>query len=302
VPLTSADIRNVTFSKPPIGKRGYHEDEVDAFLDLVGAELARLNEENTNLRNRVEQLTQQRVAAPLNPGYNLRAIETSRPLIAAVPPSRVEQRPPAGTSHAQAAKVLGLAQQIADKVTGEAKAEADGLLAKAHTTAAQLLSDARAKTDGMINEARTRAEAMLDDARTRAETLDRQSQEKAAALERDAARRHSEIIGSISQEKTLLERKTDELRTFEHEYRTRLKMYLESQLRELDGDNHTVPVDPAHDQRGFVASGFGAHTEPGNNRIPDPKIGTASSDSAGSNSGGVGRIIDPWTSVQRSVS
>jgi DivIVA domain-containing protein len=32
--LMPADVRNATFSKLPIGKRGYHEDEVDAFLDL----------------------------------------------------------------------------------------------------------------------------------------------------------------------------------------------------------------------------------------------------------------------------
>ena len=29
----------MAFSKPPIGKRGYNEDEVDAFLDLVAAAL-----------------------------------------------------------------------------------------------------------------------------------------------------------------------------------------------------------------------------------------------------------------------
>ncbi|MGH3951520.1 MAG: DivIVA domain-containing protein, partial [Pseudonocardiaceae bacterium] len=40
--LTPADVHNVAFSKPPIGKRGYNEDEVDAFLDLVETELARL--------------------------------------------------------------------------------------------------------------------------------------------------------------------------------------------------------------------------------------------------------------------
>ena len=33
MPLTPADVHNVAFSKPPIGKRGYNEDEVDAFLD-----------------------------------------------------------------------------------------------------------------------------------------------------------------------------------------------------------------------------------------------------------------------------
>jgi DivIVA domain-containing protein len=50
MPVTAADVRNVAFSKPPIGKRGYHEDEVDAFLDVVGAELARLSTENNDLR------------------------------------------------------------------------------------------------------------------------------------------------------------------------------------------------------------------------------------------------------------
>ncbi|MCV7234831.1 cell division protein DivIVA [Mycobacterium branderi] len=33
--LTPDDVRSVAFSKPAIGKRGYNEDEVDAFLDRV---------------------------------------------------------------------------------------------------------------------------------------------------------------------------------------------------------------------------------------------------------------------------
>jgi DivIVA domain-containing protein len=37
--LTPELVRNVAFAKPPIGKRGYNEDEVDAFLDLVAAAL-----------------------------------------------------------------------------------------------------------------------------------------------------------------------------------------------------------------------------------------------------------------------
>jgi DivIVA domain-containing protein len=44
MPLTPADVHNVAFKKPSIGKRGYDEDEVDAFLDVVEAELARLIE------------------------------------------------------------------------------------------------------------------------------------------------------------------------------------------------------------------------------------------------------------------
>lgn len=59
MPLTPADVHNVAFSKPPIGKRGYNEDEVDAFLDLVENELTRLIEENSDLRQRINELDQE---------------------------------------------------------------------------------------------------------------------------------------------------------------------------------------------------------------------------------------------------
>ena len=38
--LTAADVRGVAFSKPPIGQRGYNEDEVDDLLDNVERRLA----------------------------------------------------------------------------------------------------------------------------------------------------------------------------------------------------------------------------------------------------------------------
>ncbi|PZS15443.1 MAG: cell division initiation protein [Pseudonocardiales bacterium] len=338
MPLTPADVRNVAFSKPPIGKRGYNEDEVDTFLDLVGADLARLIEENTDLRKRVEQLNQQRRAAPSDDsGRNVRPLVPPRPVIASVPPPRVRQTPPDGDHQAQAAKVLGMAQQIADQVTGDARVEAARMLSRARTTCEQLLSDARAKADGMVNEARTRAETTLDDARIRAEVVDRQSREKAASLERDAARKHTEILGSISDEKNILETKVDELRTLEGEYRTRLKIYLESQLRELVGRGSAAPAaaDPTRNQQDFVASGVGARAGPGSHRVPDPdpKIGTAVEEGAGAarfsapngspdrgitdepgtsdirwkpavetGGGGVREVTESWASVHRSVS
>src|SRR6202000_2078010 len=52
MPLPPAEVHNVAFKKPPIGKRGYDEEEVDAFLDIVEVELSRLIEENNDLRAR----------------------------------------------------------------------------------------------------------------------------------------------------------------------------------------------------------------------------------------------------------
>lgn len=252
--LTPADVHNVAFSKPPIGKRGYNEDEVDAFLDLVEAELARLVEENNDLRSQVEQLEGQLQSAQvdLDDARSQAAQAASTPAAPAEEPRRLtpvpaptaaEQTNPGGDHHVQAAKVLGLAQEMADRLTGEAKAEADGMLSEARTKSEQLLSEARSKADSMVNESRTRAETMLNDARTRAETLERQARDKAASLERDAQRKHAEVMGNITNEKNALEKKIETLRTFEREYRTRLQTYLESQLRELQDRGSAAPAE-----------------------------------------------------------
>src|ERR1700709_2198978 len=110
MPLTPAAVHNVAFSKPPIGKRGCNEDEVDAFLDLVEAELARLIEENTDLRNQVEQLDQQVPATPVHTGAALRSVDSPRPVMAPVPPPMREMREqisPGGDHNVHAARVLG---------------------------------------------------------------------------------------------------------------------------------------------------------------------------------------------------
>ncbi|HZU45810.1 MAG TPA: DivIVA domain-containing protein [Mycobacterium sp.] len=248
MPLTPADVHNVAFSKPPIGKRGYNEDEVDAFLDLVEAELTRLIEENSDLRQRVSELEQELASARSGGGaQQTEAIPLYRP-------EPEPERAPAPAAAAapveigedqaiKAAKVLSLAQDTADRLTSTAKAEADKLLADARANADQIVAEARREADSTIAEARQRADAMLADAQTRSDAQLRQAQEKADALQADAERKHSEIMGTINQQRTVLEGRLEQLRTFEREYRTRLKTYLESQLEELGQRGSAAPVD-----------------------------------------------------------
>ncbi|PZS22268.1 MAG: hypothetical protein DLM60_04875 [Pseudonocardiales bacterium] len=70
-------------------------------------------------------------------------------------------------------------------------------------------------------------------------------------------------MSALGQEKSVLEKKIDDLRAFERDYRTRLKTYLDSQVRELAGRGSIAPADPMRTQQGFATSGFGAHAEPG---------------------------------------
>ncbi|UVI51721.1 DivIVA domain-containing protein [Mycolicibacillus parakoreensis] len=43
-PLTARDVHDVAFSRPPIGRRGYNEDEVDVLLDRAEAAIGALEQ------------------------------------------------------------------------------------------------------------------------------------------------------------------------------------------------------------------------------------------------------------------
>ncbi|RBY85590.1 DivIVA domain-containing protein [Blastococcus sp. TF02A-30] len=231
MPLTPADVHNVVFKKPPIGKRGYDEDEVDAFLDVVEAELARLIEENNELRSGAGSRGGARVDERPEP-------PAPAPAVVQAPP--VQQ--PREDDSARASRMLALATETADRYVNEAKAQAEQMLGSAKTNSERMMTEARTKSEQMVTEAKHRADSMIGDARTRAETMEREARAKAAALDQDAERRHVEAMGSLEEKRSSLERKIEELRTFEREYRTRLRSYLESHLRDLDSRGSAEPA------------------------------------------------------------
>jgi cell division septum initiation protein DivIVA len=106
----------------------------------------------------------------------------------------------------------------------------------AQRTADEHVSDARREADKLVTDARAHAEELTLDARTKAE-----------ALERDARQRHQEVMGSLETKRGALQKHIEGLKQFEREYRTRLKAYLESQLRDLDSRGQgidDVPMAP----------------------------------------------------------
>jgi len=244
MPLTPADVHNVAFSKPPIGKRGYNEDEVDAFLDLVETEFSRLVEENADLRQRVSELDSELASARTGGVQSTQAIPLYQPE-PEVSVVVVEDRGVQLTEDQalKATRVLSLAQDTADRLTSTAIAEADKMVADARASAEQIVSEARYIAETTVTEAQQRADAALTDAQTRSESQLRQAYEKSDFLQADAERKHSEFMNTINQQRSVLEGRLEQLRTFEREYRTRLKTYLESQLEELSQRVSAAPVD-----------------------------------------------------------
>ncbi|SEG83834.1 DivIVA domain-containing protein [Nonomuraea solani] len=229
MPLTPADVRNKQFSTTRL-RPGYDEEEVDAFLDEVEAELDRLIQENEELRAKLAECLRGKVPGGMNmpmasapvqeqPKPEMMAPPQPEPMRAPEPPPVQQQpvpvamnMPPAEDNMDTAARVLALAQQTADQAISDARREADDTVTRA-----------RREADEILTKARRQAEQVIGDARARAETL-----------ERDAQERHRQAMGSLVQTRDELERKVEELRSFEREYRSRLKLYLENQLAELN--------------------------------------------------------------------
>ncbi|MFZ4372911.1 MAG: DivIVA domain-containing protein [Mycobacterium sp.] len=244
MPLTPADVHNVAFSKPPIGKRGYNEDEVDAFLDLVEGELSRLVEENADLRQRVSELDSELGSGRSGGVQSTQAVPLYQPEAGAEVAVVEERSMQLSEEQAlKATRVLSLAQDTADRLTSTAIAEADKMVADARADAEQIVFEARQLAETTVTEAQRSADATLTDAQTRSESQLRQAYEKADFLQADAERKHTEFMNTINQQRTVLEGRLEQLRTFEREYRTRLKTYLESQLEELGQRSSAAPAD-----------------------------------------------------------
>ncbi|MDR1152546.1 MAG: DivIVA domain-containing protein [Bifidobacteriaceae bacterium] len=58
---------------------------------------------------------------------------------------------------------------------------------------------------------------------------------KAAGIVRESEEASARTLSKLEQDRAILERKIDELRIFERDYRTRLKTYLENLLADVDG-------------------------------------------------------------------
>jgi DivIVA domain-containing protein len=256
MPLTPADVRNKQFSTTRL-RPGYDEEEVDAFLDEVEAELDRLIQENEELRAKLAEVLRgsksavPALSSPLSdPKPDMMApepfVEPERrqpePVMMAPMPPRIED------NMDTAARVLSLAQQTADQAIADARREAD-----------ETLGRARREADEVLTKARRQAEQITGDARARAESL-----------ERDAQERHRQAMGSLVQTREELERRVDDLRAFEREYRSRLKAYLEGQLRDLEAG--------VTDGGGFPTVGAG----------PQPPMPAALSAPVGVRNGGQG--------------
>jgi DivIVA domain-containing protein len=250
MPLNPEEVVNKRFS-PTKFRQGYDEEEVDEFLDEVVAELRRLNAENDELRSKLKACETK--VTELSRGGAIPAARSAQPsgqpspqpVAPAERPERSEpaaaQAPTAPAAPA-AASVPSVASTASTPSTSSPE-PATAAPAPAAAAPAPAMSGPESAA-GMLALAQRLHDEHVQAGKDERTKIVTEAQEHAARLVRDAELKQRQTLGELEQQRQVLERKVDELRSFEREYRARLKAYLENQLRDLEAKAPVVGRAP----------------------------------------------------------
>ncbi|MDN4163174.1 DivIVA domain-containing protein [Nocardioides abyssi] len=231
MPLTPEDVSNKRFT-PVRLREGYDMGEVDQFLDEVEAELARLTKENDDLRAKLSSVQSGTQAVPV-----AQPEPTPEPVAEKAPePEPVAQQP-------VAAAVGGPVETIRVETVPQASNAAARLLEIATRNADELVEEAKNDADKIVGEARTKAERLESESKSKADRLESDARTRAQMLDSETAERRQQMFGELERERDRLSNEVETLRSFEREYRSRLKTYFTQQLEALGSAESAAPTD-----------------------------------------------------------
>jgi len=209
--LTADEVLNKKFQATKF-REGYDQDEVDDFLDEVVNTLRDLQGENDDLKTKLAA-AERRIAELSRAGAQQAA---------PAPKPEPTPEPVAAPAPVIPAPVAQQAPIVAPVQGGQRTSEpesATGMLALAQKLHDDYVRSGQEESDRLVGEAKSQANRIV----------------------REAEETSQRTLGQLEQERSLLERKIDELRVFERDYRTRLKSYLENLLGDLDNRGNALP-------------------------------------------------------------
>lgn len=204
--LTPEDVVNKRF-QPTKFREGYDQDEVDDFLDEVVVELRRLGQENEELRQRLtsgDSRPSELPQAAATPGVFAAPVPT--PVSEPVAAPVPEQTGTAGS------------------FTGADPSDPNN-------------------TNNLLQLARRLHEEHVREGIEKRDALIAEGHATAARIVSDAEQQQRAEMGSLEQERQSLEERVEDLRSFEREYRSKLKGHLEGLLHDLDGASAPAGVN-----------------------------------------------------------
>jgi DivIVA domain-containing protein len=219
MPLTPEDVVNKRF-QPTKFREGYDQDEVDDFLDEIVVELRRLNQDNEDLRQRL-LASEGRISELQRTGAGMAGQLGSAPSVPVATPVPAFSAFPEATS------------------------DPSGLDSGNNTN--NLLQLARKLHDEHVREGLSKRDSLIAEGHA-----------TAARLVREAEAQHRADFSNLEREKALVEHAIQELKSFEREYRAKLKNYIQEQLDDLEQTGFTANpgANPATGTNPAITSGF----------------------------------------------
>lgn len=205
--LTADDVLNKKFQATKF-REGYDQDEVDDFLDDIVNTLRAVQGENDELTAKLAT-AESRIADLSRAGASKGSAEP-------VKPPEPEPTPVVAPAPVVAAVVV---PPVAVTARTSEPESATGMLALAQKLHDDYVRSGQEEGDRIITEAKTQGSRIV----------------------REAEQTSHQTLTQLEKERSLLERKIDELRVFERDYRTRLKSYLENLLGDLDNRGSALP-------------------------------------------------------------
>lgn len=252
--LTPEDVRNKQFTTVRF-KEGYDLDEVDNFLDEIEESLAAVTREAEDLRaaakgevpesirEEIRSLGDENARLKSELDQSAKALEDSqaRAAVSEVGAASDEALKNSQTRVNELESQLSSAQDeltaslaaISELKEQLAASESEGVPAAANLPPAEqgvasvrILELAQRTADEAVASARIESEQLLNAAKSTSEDLVIEAKLSVASITRE-----------FEVQRVAMERRVEELRAYEREYRGRLRSYLEGQLRELESKN-----------------------------------------------------------------
>jgi DivIVA domain-containing protein len=183
------------------------------------------------------------------------ANEIARPAFS-VPAAKDHDRNPAEVSGApvaglgSAAGVLALAEKLHSEYVSEGQKTRERLIGEGQLRHDQVIGEATAKQEQLRYASQAKHDALIAEATGRHEQMITEARERAAGMVAEAQQKRAEVLQTLGHERSMLQQKIDELRTFERDYRARLKSHLEGQLRALEQTGATAGSADSDGKRG----------------------------------------------------
>ena len=255
--LTPEDVRNKQFTTVRF-KEGYDLDEVDNFLDEIEESLAAVTREAEDLRatakgevpesirEEIRSLVDENTRLKSQLDQSAKSLEDSQARVEVSGDSAAsdqalkdlqnrinELESELSIARQENSASLGTISELQAQITSVQSGQAETVESTPATSSVdhglasvRILELAQRTADEAVASARIESEQLLSSAKSTSDELVSEAKANVANITRE-----------FEAQRVAMERRVEELRAYEREYRGRLRSYLEGQLRELESKN-----------------------------------------------------------------